>query len=78
MIEYLSTVDIAGWFGVTSQAVNNWLTRHRDFPAADAVTGKNVKGRMYGWLPEREAEIRAWHANRPPAGTRTDLRKDTP
>lgn len=71
MIEYLSTADIAGWFGVTVRAVSQWMNRFNDFPQPDAIIGK-----VYGWLPEREAEIRAWHANRPPQGSRTDLRRE--
>lgn len=75
MIEYLSITDIAAWFGVTNSAVKQWIRRHGDFPAADVVVGQVEKGRMYGWLPEREDEIKAWHANRPPQGSRTDLKE---
>lgn len=75
MITYLSMTDIADWFGADRSAVVHWRDRHDDFPAADAVTGSG-KRRAYGWLPEREPEIRAWHANRPPQGTRNDLKRD--
>ena len=60
---YISTADIAHEFGVTRQTVQFWR-RSPSFPKPDATTGV-----VPGWLPERMAEIREWHANRPGQGT---------
>jgi hypothetical protein len=65
---YLSTADIAQWFGVAARTVTKWRERYPDFPAPDAVIGS-----VAGWLPEREGEIRDWNSSRPGAGARTDL-----
>ncbi|MFB9926015.1 helix-turn-helix transcriptional regulator [Amycolatopsis halotolerans] len=59
MIEYLSTSDIAEWFGVKAATVTQWRGRYTDFPEPDAMTGS-----VAGWLPERRAEIEAWEASR--------------
>lgn len=74
MIEYVSIKDIADWFGVGPPAVHRWRSRHPDFPKPDAVIGQRENARMFGWLPEREIEIREWHANRDGQGARTDLK----
>jgi transposase len=66
-IEYLSTADIAAWFGVGAATVTKWRGRYPDFPEPDAMTGT-----VAGWLPDREEEIRAWRASLPGQGARTD------
>lgn len=63
---HLSTTDIARWFDVMPRTVVKWRDRYPDFPKPDVVIGQKP-----GWLPEREAEIRAWHAARPAAEGRT-------
>lgn len=70
MIEYLSTGDIASWFDVAPATVTKWRERYPDFPPADAQTGIGVGRAVYGWLPDREAEIRAWEATRRGQGWR--------
>jgi hypothetical protein len=64
---------IATWFGVTRAAVQHWLERHPDFPAPDVrirqFSGPSAKpSYVYGWRPDREAEIREWESNRPGQG----------
>lgn len=66
--EYLTTADIAGWFGVSRRTVIKWRERYPDFPGPDVV----IQSRA-GWKPDREQEIREWHRSRPGAGTRSDL-----
>lgn len=63
MITYLATSNIAGWFNVDTRTVAKWRSRYSDFPAPDAIIGD-----VAGWLPNREAEIRAWEAARPGQG----------
>jgi hypothetical protein len=74
VIRYLGTSDIAAWFNVDQRTVTKWRERYPDFPAPDALVG----GRVPGWLPKREKEIRQWEASRPGRGKRTDLRPTSP
>lgn len=69
MIRYLGAADVAAWFGVDARTVTKWRARYPEFPTPDAMTG----GRVPGWLPERETQIRQWEAQRPGRGARTDL-----
>lgn len=70
MTRYLSTTDIAAWFDVHPRTVNKWLARYPDFPAHDAEVGSGDGRKVYGWLPGREGEIRAWERGRPGQGAR--------
>jgi hypothetical protein len=54
---------VAAWFGVTPQTVTKWFRRYCGWPVPDFDT-EGVKG----WLPEREAEWRAWKASLPGQG----------
>ena len=62
-IRYHSAADLAALFGVKPGTIETWRSRHKDFPAPDAYVG-----RYAGWLPFREAELRAWAASRPGRG----------
>lgn len=72
--DYVGLSVIAGWFGVTRPAVAHWMERHPNFPAPDVrirQSGTKADGSesyVYGWLPEREAEIREWERSRPGQG----------
>lgn len=68
VIRYLSTTNIAEWFGVSPATVTKWRNRYNDFPAPDAEVGIDTATCVAGWLPEREQEIRDWEANRPGQG----------
>lgn len=65
---YMSAADVAALFGAEPGTVLKWRQRYEDFPAPDAVTGIGHGHPVMGWLPEREAELRAWHASRPGRG----------
>jgi hypothetical protein len=62
-IRYNSAADLAALFGVKPGTIETWRSRHKDFPEPDAYVG-----RYAGWLPSREAELRAWEASRPGRG----------
>jgi hypothetical protein len=62
-VRYDSATDIAALFGVQPGTVETWRSRYPDFPEPDAYIG-----RVAGWLPSREAELRAWEASRPGRG----------
>lgn len=62
---YLDRAAVAAVFGVTATAVAHWQTRHPDFPPPDILLGDR---RLPGWRPDRIAEIRDWHHNRPGQG----------
>jgi hypothetical protein len=67
-IRYHSAADLAALFGVKPGTIETWRARSRDprypaFPEPDAYVG-----RAAGWLPSREAELRAWEASRPGRG----------
>lgn len=66
--QYMSAADIAALFDAKPGTVEKWRQRYLDFPPADAVTGINHGRPILGWLPEREAELRTWHAARPGQG----------
>jgi hypothetical protein len=72
MITYLGSAAIAAWFGVLPVTLLKWRARYSGFPEADIVI-MDARGGIPGWLPNREAEIRAWHAARVGQGCRTDL-----
>src|SRR6266851_242765 len=63
---YIGTAGVAGWLGVKPQTVTKWLRRYQDMPEPDAYIGPGRSIRM--WLPEREAEWRAWACSRPGRG----------
>jgi len=65
---YMSAADIAGLFDVKPGTVETWRGRYPDFPAPDAIIGIGHGRPIMGWLPSREAELRAWHASRPGQG----------
>ena len=67
-IQYMSAADIAALFDVKPGTVEKWRQRYPDFPQADAVVGLGHGRPILGWLPDREAELRAWHAARPGQG----------
>lgn len=62
-VRYNSAADLAALFGVKPGTIETWRARHPDFPEPDAYVG-----RYAGWLPSREAEMRAWQASRPGRG----------
>jgi hypothetical protein len=62
-IRYDSAAEIAALFGVQPGTVDTWRARYPDFPQPDVYVG-----RFAGWLPGREAELRAWEASRPGRG----------
>src|SRR5713226_1552332 len=62
-VKYVGTAGVAGWLGVKPQTVTKWLRRYQDIPEPDAYIGRGRSFRM--WLPEREAEWRAWACSRP-------------
>ena len=65
-IRYNGAAEIAALFGVQPGTVDTWRTRPTRgpaFPQPDAYIG-----RIAGWLPSREAELRAWYAARPGRG----------
>ncbi|WP_084266063.1 hypothetical protein [Actinomadura macra] len=61
----MDRADVGAMFGVTARAVALWQDRHTDFPKPDIELGARE---LPGWLPKREAEIRAWHEARPGQG----------
>jgi hypothetical protein len=65
-VKYVGTAGVAEWLGVKPQTVTKWLTRYQDLPEPDAYIGPGRSFRM--WLPEREAEWRAWVSSRPGRG----------
>ncbi len=65
-VKYVGTAGVAGWLGVKPQTVTKWLRRYQDMPEPDAYIGPGRSFRM--WLPEREAEWRAWACSRPGRG----------
>lgn len=70
MIRYVGVAGVAAWFGVSPQTVTKWLDRYAEThptpePDAETSEGKNT---VKGWLPEREAEWRAWADARPGHG----------
>lgn len=70
MIRYVGVAGIAKWFGVEPKTVTKWLNRYaytHPCPPPDAEIGDG-DGAIRGWLPDREAEWRAWHASRPGRG----------
>jgi predicted DNA-binding transcriptional regulator AlpA len=60
---YHGAAELAALFGVKPGTIDTWRKRYPDFPEPDAFTG-----RVAGWLPSREAEMRAWRASRPGRG----------
>ena len=66
---YLDRTAIGEWFGVSGDAVRKWQERYasgevyRPFPAPDLILGGSP-----GWSPHREAEIYAWHKDKPTRG----------
>lgn len=70
--------EIGELFGVNGHTVDVWFRRYGPdrseaqiakaptFPAPDVVIG--LSRPLKGWNPNREAEIRAWHASRPGSG----------
>jgi hypothetical protein len=77
-LRYWSVTEIGELFGVSGHTVDVWRRRYGlnrtaaeiakapTFPEPDMVLG--VSRPNAGWLPEREAELRAWHAARPGQG----------
>ncbi|MFC8182377.1 helix-turn-helix transcriptional regulator [Rhodococcus sp. NPDC057297] len=68
-IRYLSRGEIAERLGVSLDAIKGYQ-KQGYLPEPDALVGRNQ-----GWL---ETTIEHWHANRPGAGARTDLKKEAP
>lgn len=64
----MSAADIATIFNVKPGTVEKWRQRYDDFPPADAIVGIGHDRPIVGWLPEREEELRKWHAARPGRG----------
>lgn len=62
-VRYLGITDVAAWFGVRPQTISQWLKRYHGWPEPDAMIST-----AKGWLPDREADWRAWHAARPGRG----------
>ena len=73
MITYLSTADIAAWFGVQVPTVEKWRKRYNNFPEPDAMIGTTA-----GWLPARWAELCAWETSRPGPGAGGGRPRATP
>ena len=61
--EYKGTDDVGAWFGVPGATVARWRSRYagtdNPCPEPDALIG-----RVAGWLPQREADWRAWDKRR--------------
>ena len=67
---YVGVAGVAAWLEVSPPTVTKWLTRYAEThptPAPDAEIGEEGSG-VKGWLPEREAEWRAWDEGRPGQG----------
>jgi len=62
-VHYAGQADIARWFNVTGAAVAKWVNRYSDTPRPDVIVGSGHQAQR-GWLPEREADWRAWKADR--------------
>jgi hypothetical protein len=75
-VKYVGTAGVAAWLGVKPQTVTKWLMRYHDMPEPDAYLGPGRSFRM--WLPEREAEWRAWACSRPGRGAPGRPRKRQP
>lgn len=73
---YLGAAEVAALFGVQPDTIGTWRRRYPDFPEPDAYTGRPARcepdddaaGRVAGWLPSREVELRAWERSRPGRG----------
>lgn len=66
MIRYVGVATVARWFGVSPGTVTKWQSRYAEShpcPEPDAKVEE-----LSGWLPEREAEWRAWAESRPGQG----------
>jgi len=61
---YVGASTVASWCGVSRSAVSKWRERHPDFPAPDIFLSTSRGVKEPGWLPERKAEILAWHGAR--------------
>lgn len=60
--EYVSTDTVAGWFGVTRQAVTNWIARQLGAPEPAAVIRRRRTSDEYVWSPDQERQWRDWYA----------------
>ncbi|WP_433367877.1 hypothetical protein [Streptosporangium sp. CA-115845] len=70
VVRYVGVAGVAAWFEVSPGTVTKWLDRYAEthpYPKPDAEIGEG-KLAVKGWLPEREAEWRAWKAGRPGQG----------
>ena len=68
---YFGVACVAGWLGVKSSTVSQWLLRYGDTPAPDAelLPGRNgIPDR--GWLLNRRPEWEAWRASLPGRGVK--------
>src|SRR5690348_8008340 len=65
-VSYVGVAGVAAWLGVKPQTVTKWLRRYGNVPESDAYLAPGRSFRM--WLPEREAEWRAWARSRPGRG----------
>ena len=62
-VTYVGRSGVAAWLGVKPGTVTKYLERYPNTPQPDAYSSPDHKGAL--WLPEREAEWRAWASARP-------------